>query len=105
MSELLLIIDSRGTLDYANRRKSLEQSQLLEVTVTHITVVVVGLFKSRVLTQYSGCRVRFSKQSTFTLQFLLEALLKAEYLHITVAVAIPLKARYLHITGAIGGHI
>jgi len=39
MSELLLIIESRGTLDDANRRKSLEQSQLLEVTVTHYIYV------------------------------------------------------------------
>jgi len=31
---LVLIIESRGTLDYANRRIGLEQSQLLEVTVT-----------------------------------------------------------------------
>jgi len=32
-TELLSIIESRGTLDYTNRRRSLEQSQTLEVTV------------------------------------------------------------------------
>jgi len=29
MTELLLIIESRGTLDYVNQRKSLDQSQQL----------------------------------------------------------------------------
>jgi len=38
------------------------------------------------------------KQSTYTLQLLLGALLKATYLHITVVIWVPLKARYLGYT-------
>jgi len=41
------------------------------------------------------------KQSTCTLQLLLGASLKAEFLHSTVVLVDPLKVEYLHITVAV----
>ena len=68
----------------------------------HIRDASRALWKqSKLLRHYSGGWGPLWKQSTYTLQLLLGAPLKAEYLHITVVVGAPLKARYLHITIAV----
>jgi len=52
-------------------------------------------FKSAVLTHFRGSRGPLCKQITFKLQLLLEAPLKAKYLHITVSVGKGIEGRVL----------
>jgi len=70
----------------------------------HIAVAVEGFLKAGYL---ATCALQLLlraplpwKQNTYTLQLLLRAPLKAEHLHITVAVVAPSKSEYLHVTTA-----
>jgi len=57
----------------------------LKAKYLHFAVVVGGPFEIRVPVHCSCCLGPFKKQSTYALQKLLWAALKAEYFHITVA--------------------
>jgi len=55
---------------------------LFESNFFYITIAVGGSCESKVLTHYDCCWGPLWKQSTYTLQLLLGASLKAKYLHI-----------------------
>jgi len=59
---------------------------LFESMELYIIIAVGGPFESKMLTHYNCCWRPLCKQSTCTLQWLLGAPLKAEYLHITFSV-------------------
>ena len=61
----------------------------------HIAVAVRGPFEKQSTYTLQLLLEALQKQSTYALQWLLEASLKAEYLHITFAAGAPLKSEYL----------
>ena len=87
------------------------------VSYLHITVALRGPFESRVPTHCSCCWGHLREQSSYTLQLLLGAPLKANCLYYTVdfwplwkqgiyilqlLFGAPLKAKYIYITAAVG---
>jgi len=58
---------------------------LFESREFYITVIVGGPFEIKVLIHYDYCLGHLSKQGAYTLQLLVWASLKAEYLHTTVS--------------------
>jgi len=72
----------------------------------YITVTVSGPFRIKVLAHCNCCWGPLWKKATYTLQLLLRAPLKIEYLHTTVFFCKwSLKAEYLHISVAVGGRV
>jgi len=71
----------------------------------HIRAMQVGTFESRVHTSHTlhWCLWALLKAEYLHIAVAVGSLLKAEYLHTTVAVGAPLKSEYLNITVAVGG--